>query len=43
MDYYYHHPEKCLADGEYYRKLLPTKYDWNTILNEFYEKHILEK
>lgn len=41
IDRYYQDINKRKQDGEYYRNLVPIKYDWNKILNDFYQKHIL--
>jgi len=41
IKYYYLNQDKKEEDGLFYEKNIPIKYDWNRILKEFYEKHIL--
>lgn len=40
LDEYYLNKEKMAIDGEFYQKRIPEKYNWENILNDFYEKHI---
>jgi glycosyltransferase involved in cell wall biosynthesis len=37
---YYLKKEMRIEDGEFYRNKISKEYDWNDILEEFYEKHI---
>ena len=41
IEFYYLNKDKKEEDGKYYEKVIPVKYDWNRILKDFYEKHIL--
>ena len=40
LDFYYMNKEKRLSDGEYYINNLSLNYNWNSMLQEFYDNHI---
>lgn len=40
LEEYYLNKEKRLEDGKFYEEKIPREYNWNNILEEFYENHI---